>query len=82
MLTKVLSVNDFVSDFSAHDFLSSKGVVSLDKIPATVISQLLNKLDIAPFLLDVQCNRQDAPYLPRLNGWNSGKDIGYDFIIM
>ncbi|VDI38368.1 Hypothetical predicted protein [Mytilus galloprovincialis] len=64
---------DFViSDFSLENFLTSKGLrPTLSDIPTEVLLQLSNKLGIAPFYLEDQCNREDTPYIPNQDGWNN-----------
>ncbi|VDI79784.1 Hypothetical predicted protein [Mytilus galloprovincialis] len=64
---------DFViSDFSLTNYLSSKGLSpTLSEVPSEVLLQLSNKLGIAPFYVENQCNRADTPYIPNKDGWNN-----------
>ncbi|XP_076076023.1 uncharacterized protein LOC143046845 [Mytilus galloprovincialis] len=61
-----------VNDFSLENFLFSKGLSStLSEIPTEVLLQLSNKLGIASFYIENQCNREDTPYIPNKDGWNN-----------
>ncbi|CAC5375019.1 unnamed protein product [Mytilus coruscus] len=61
-----------VPDFSLKNFLSSKGLSStLSEVSSEVILQLSNKLGIASFYVENQCNRADTPFIPNQDGWKN-----------
>jgi len=65
---------DNSNDFSVHDFLAGKGLDINQDISDVVASQLLERLEIAEYLKDAQCDRDSTTYTPETSaGWKMGK---------
>lgn len=63
----------YFAGFSLESWLSERGYTDSADLPNYIVSQLLQDLDIAPFLSDTSCNRRSFPFYPNTDGWNKGE---------
>lgn len=62
------------NNFSTSDFLSNLGLSLSGQITDIVVKQVMEKLGIAPYLLDPQCDVASSKYQPQPDvvGWKIG----------
>ncbi|KAL3873866.1 hypothetical protein ACJMK2_036950, partial [Sinanodonta woodiana] len=61
----------YVSDFSLQAWLQENGLHVYQTLTFLDISKLLEKMGISYLLNDHKCDRQQVPFVPQSDGWNS-----------
>ena len=68
------SFTDNSNDFSVTQYLSAKHLDIAQNLSDIMISKLLERLDVAEYLQDTQCNRDSLIYTPATaTGWKKGQ---------
>ena len=64
-----------VLGFSLSRWLTERDLKGTKTIPKFIVSQMMEYLDLSPYLHDTSCNRQVAPWGPNFDGWMKGKIV-------
>lgn len=75
----LLFLSYYFTENSINQWLSEQNVENLDELPVYVVSQLMEYLNLAPYLHELSCNRHISPWSPNYDGWMKGESMKYLF---